>query len=660
MAAISPVNHQRAPAHQDAARREFGSLSNEVLRLLREAIREAGKAPGKDIVALIGNTGTGKSTAVNDFTGHRIVYVPRIIGGVEERVMRVAEGVGIAPIGHEGSETLYTHIYPENPIPGTSLVLADSGGFLDTRGKEKEIAVLTSLKLTLENSRSARIVLCCEGKTIAAERGIHFVQFAQTALKDLMQDYQRFSRSIFLMVTKPPRFEDDYGEPPISYTERSVVKILQKIKIGFPRDSGAMGVLDYLLRDDGRYIGVYRPTAEETKERILERIREMAGIEDPRGFFKIPYSPGVKLKLIEVMTEISVNGTRLYQNFFNNLEMIERLNREKGKLIDKVDRIREALQIIGDGLQDPVEVQRHIEIIIEQQEAIILEQREEILRCERGEQEIVAEQQSIRERLNCLDRDGNEKEEYWTLSYQEPGIILQGKEVRETHHSSEGIFKSSSETTTETRSFEKRFPRSKEFNYRGPEIADFELSPPEDAKNPESNPYWSELQPQDPRGSDAFSARYVTAEGEDADAKVKIFVEKKNTPMLMIQKLNCSQDLGMQSERLHLLVGEKRNHERIIERAERTKDQQGSVSEKIAQYQANLEELELEIQRIDEEFAALVLENERIKEEIQAYDENFMFLKNYLDLSQDRELASGKIIRRFIELNRQFEALPER
>ncbi len=427
MSGINFTTHQNIGMPQPTMpnSRQFGSLSPQRLGMLREAISEAGKAPGKDLVALIGNTGTGKSTAVNDFTGHRIVYAPVMIGNAKVKVMKVAEGEGIAKIGHRLSETLYTHVYPDHPIPGTPLVLADSGGFLDNRGAESELIVLSSLKLTLENARTVRLILCFDANSVEIDNGVYFACFIQATFEKLLKDYQSCPNSVFVMFTKPPRFENYIDEDPPPFTTQSAIQRLNRCKEFYPHDSELRKIYEYVLRENGKYIGIYNPTVSSTKDNVIRVLKqEMVGIENPRGFFRIAHSPGVQLKLTEVMTEISLHGTRLYQSFFNNISDIERLTEEKGRIEGRADRIKEALEVIGDGNGDPEVIQRNVEAIMEQQEATIREQRENILRCEREENEIQASKESIQQKLDLLQRDGDLEEEYWKDSINQEGINI--------------------------------------------------------------------------------------------------------------------------------------------------------------------------------------------------------------------------------------------
>lgn len=657
MSGVNFTTHQNTGMPQPTmpTDRQFGGLSSEILDMLRRAISEAGRASGKDVVALIGNTGTGKSTAVNDFTGHRIIY------DEAERVMKVAHGDGIAKIGHRAStsETLYTHVYSQNPVPGTSLVLADSGGFLDTRGTEKEIAVATSLKLTLENARTVRLILCFDANNMEVDRWVHFAQFIQTSLGKLMRDYRSCPRSTMVMFTKPPVFEDPRARRPVPYTHETAIRKLEKAQEDLAEGSELRQLYDYVLRDGGRYVSIYDPTVEDTKERVLRTLSEMEGVADPRGFFRLAYSPGGKLKLTEVMTEISLHGTSLYSKYFHNSSDIERLSQEKDKITDRTVRIREALEVIGDGNGDPELIQRNVEAIIEQQEAIILEQKENVLRCEREESEVEATKESIQQKMDLLARDGDQEEEYWKDSIHQKGINIESV-ITNVYESKDSGFLgigSSYDKRTETSSTYDKRPTTRGFYYRGPEITRIELSPPIDAQTPEKEPYWSNLSPQNPVGSDSFSVHYQTAKGEDAEAEIKVFVLKKNLPMTMLKTGQHIQEISGQSEKLHRLSEQKRGYEKIISEAERAKDTQGNIIDRIAQYKANLEELDSEIQRIQSDILSLESENQSIKESIQASEENFMFLKNYLQLSQDSELADGEAVKQFLQLDERFASL---
>jgi exonuclease III len=657
---INLSTHQNGPASQFPTQdsRQFGGLSLEVLDMLRAAITESGRASGQDIVALIGNTGTGKSTAVNDFTGHPVIY------DESAKVMRVAQGNGIAKIGHRAStsETLYTHVHVQNPILGTSLVLADSGGFLDTRGAEEEIAIATSLKLTLENARTVRLVLCFDATNIESDRYVHFAQFIQTSLGRLMGDYRRGDRSTMVMFTKAPLFEDSRARSRVPYTHDSAIRQLERARQDLEEGTELRELYDYVLRDNGRYVSIYDPTIEETKDRVLTTLCEMEGIPNPGGFFRLAYSSRVKLKLTELMVEISLHGTRLYSGYFYNASEIEKSIQEKGRIADRVTKIREALENIGGGAGDPELIQRNLDVIIQQQEAIIADQRENIRRCTREEEEIQAVKESIQERLDLLRRDGDQEEAYWKDGIHQKGINIDTvitNTVTTYDETFMGILGQEKETRTTTSTTRDKRPITRDFYYKGPEISRIELLPQIDAKTPEGEPYWLSASPENPAGSDSFSIHYQTAKGEDAEAEINVFVLKKHLPVTMLQTDQHNQEIRSQMDKLYRLGEQKREYERIISEAERAKDAQGSLIDRVDQYKTSLEELESEIQRIDSEISSLESKNRAIEEGIQGDEENFMFLKNYLELSHDNELADAEAVRQFLELDEQFRGLSD-
>ena len=273
------------------------------------------KAEGKDIVTFVGNTGTGKSTAVNYLLGIPIIY------SKEEGCLKVKEGyTEAAKIGHAGSETLYTQIHQNSDF-----VFADCGGFLDTRSLEEEFQAMASLKLTISSSSTVKLILCFDARMadIKSNRGVKFNEFLNMSLGQLIEDYRSSSKSVLLMLTKPPRFEDENDDESPLYTRESALKKIYELKQILPEDSPLQAFYDYLLRENGRYICVCNPLNEDGIIEIQSLVREMVGISSLNA--KVPMSDSLRRVLLEEMTSIAHQANELYEAFQRASKEVSRL-----------------------------------------------------------------------------------------------------------------------------------------------------------------------------------------------------------------------------------------------------------------------------------------------------------------------------------------------
>ncbi len=92
------------------------------VRTLTSVVSESQKAAGKEVIAVIGSTGSGKSTTVNHLLGLQLVKDP------ESRHVRVADGQDeIARIGHEQTQsaTYFSSVCERAGYP----TFVDCGGF---------------------------------------------------------------------------------------------------------------------------------------------------------------------------------------------------------------------------------------------------------------------------------------------------------------------------------------------------------------------------------------------------------------------------------------------------------------------------------------------------------------------------------------------------
>jgi hypothetical protein len=273
-------------------------------------LEESRKSVGKDIVALIGNTGAGKSTAINYLLGSEIFY------DEQARAMRVAEGYEeFAKIGNRSStsETLYTQI-----CENSDFVFADCGGFLDTRGPEQEFRAMASLNATLSNSSTIKFVLCFDATILRTDRGVLFSNFVRAVFQDFLSDQSEVSESVMLMFTKPFFHRDGS----LFSSADALVDIERMMED--TEDAALKSMYSFLLRDHAKYVTVCEPTEKICRASILERVSEMTPIQS-KELFHIPCSSGLRDRLFEETTKIANQANELYEAFQRSSREVLRL-----------------------------------------------------------------------------------------------------------------------------------------------------------------------------------------------------------------------------------------------------------------------------------------------------------------------------------------------
>ncbi|MBS4167768.1 GTPase domain-containing protein [Parachlamydia sp. AcF125] len=610
-------------------------LDKEVIDLIKGAIEHAKKAREKDIIALIGNTGTGKSTAVNHLLGIQMKWVRERGGGNIQAANPEEE---IAKIGHRPatSETLYAHVYEK---PGEPLIFADCGGFFDTRGVNQDIGVVTSLKLTLENARSVKLVLCFDSSTIQTDRAIHFSQAVNLALGTLLKDYKKYGNSILILFTKPKA--DPSGR---MFDSQVAYELLEEIMNDL-HEGPQKEFYKFLLRDNGKYLCVCNPLSPASREENRHILSQMGSIQNPQNAFQPAYSAHSQLKLLEEMTAIAVGGSELYTRYFYNREAIEGYEKEIANLTAKITSIRASIQTLGNGENDPDAIKAAEQTIIEQNKDLAKQQEDNIKLLEGKIEEIKAKIEAIQAKIDLLDKKGEEEEEYWKDRIDQEGINIESKTtIIETNKRSGflGFGGGSSRKETVTSTVDKR-EIHRDFNYRGPEIARIE-------KDPAEGNCWSE----ENQTANSYSIHYTTGKGEAARASVKVFVKNKHLPEHLTQRGGYAQEIATEQAEINKCNLDIAEDQKRIHQAEKAITAKGTVLEKLAQYKKSVEELEDSKKDLEEKLHARQKENTEVEEKIQGQKEEFEFLKDYLELSRDNQLKAKEIIAKFLSQDKEY------
>lgn len=625
-----------------------GRLGPEVLVKLREAIRKAREANlhDQDVIGLIGVTGVGKSTIINHLLGLQMGFREEELGLNErgepiqilpDRVV-VEGGLERATIGHKlaTSQTLYAE--PYQLCPGTSLI--DCGGFLDTHGASEEIAVVSSLKLTLEAAKTVRLGICVDYNVLKTNRATSFFDTLNIALRRLLVDYT--TAQVFFIFTRAPK--NPAGRLP---TKESIMAIFRKMidELGGPQASAAE-TLNYVIRENGRYLFVYDPLNNRHRDELLQLAMNTQPIAQPKISFNAAYSATAMLKILEEVVSIAVCGNDLFRRTAAAQETVNRRADTVAQLRGEVQRKQEAISVLKGDATPKQYAQAEAKLKAEN-ERTIREVEAEIGRLNSEIHTILANIEALTERASNLDKEGEREELYWSDPFEQKGINLETVNITTNSWKKSGFlgFGGSSGTTESRHVAYDRRPIDKDFRYRGPEIARIE-------KTPSDPRYWSN----EVREVNVYSIHYRTGDGEDANAELKIFVKKKHSPEHISKKLELTQNIALENQRIADLKTQIHQANMRQQTAQHGLEIQGNKQEKIAQHeldvaklQQTIREIETEIQRFREEIHALEVE-------IQGKAEDFQFLNDYLKVCQDNQFRNRREIVDFQHLQQVHHA----
>ncbi len=642
MAASSSVGpiagSQNIPAHfhQQGVYGANGRLTPEVLPLLQGAIASAACAKGKEIVAILGYTGCGKSTLVNNLLGRTILY-NRPKGRYE-----VAPGEGeIAKIGQNRltSETLFPTPYQGERFPFT---LLDCGGLLDTRGVNTDIAVATSIKLALENAGSVRLLLCFESISIDLHKSQGFIQFLNTILGSLVKDYTQHPESIHLLFTKPYQTEDG-----IVFDKNRAIAQLTGIESDIP-EGALKDLFRFILRVDGQYISVHNYQNPDSRKSTKRAIKKLTGIQETRTAFQTFFASQSAVVIREALTTISVSGLELYRRYFQLSESYARENAALGQLIQRIQGITEQFARLGGGEQNPDLIndigegirQQHLQIVSEQTQSI---QDNEALKAATHERI-----NGVLQKIEQWNIAGEIPDLYWEDGVNEKGIEDRPRiETRTLTKTTGALFWKKTKTHTESYTVIDKIPLviPRHFQYIGPTVETVVKTPPD-------SPCWSNEKFEEENRK--YSIHYESKLGEDAVANVKVYVKRKNKPDEIASRGALDSEHRSEVVELSRLEESIRTHLVLREMAQRNAEAKKHDLAWIEEQKISLKDFQERKGILDEKLAGLDQEKQAIQTEITENLPQFKFLIDFLHLSRDEKMANGESIGRFIALNQRY------
>lgn len=195
------------------------------MMLLRTSIERGSRAleevEGRNVVLVVGKTGTGKSTLIQGIAGKKLgpaTYETIYAGhSVTKQVFEVQDGQDLLDfqIGHaKTSKTKAIHCYSRSTSSAsnssstdTSLLYLDSPGFEDTDGHEKDIATSVMISHVANKCRSMRFVILINYASLLEDRGGAMCPVLKFT-RAFVRDFDQKNRSFMFLFTHTNEISD--------------------------------------------------------------------------------------------------------------------------------------------------------------------------------------------------------------------------------------------------------------------------------------------------------------------------------------------------------------------------------------------------------------------------------------------------------------------
>jgi energy-coupling factor transporter ATP-binding protein EcfA2 len=378
---------------------------NKIKEGIEESFNISESARDKDLVLIVGQTGSGKSTTVNYLLGYSL---KRVRGGKAE--LELLQSLkSYAKMGDD-AESVTTH--PAAYEGPDGFVYCDCPGFKDNRGDEQRVIVSVSTEAVVNKAKSIRaVIVVVEWGAIDSSRGEGLRDVALTLGSLFNPKGQRsnpsvvsnnnndlkLEKSILFVITKANVQDVDHGycmekinglleaETKRLKEEESKLNSLQNILFEKNQPEKTIeslvqkcSILTLMQKNRENIVLVNVFDNGETRKRILECLRPMQCI--PKGIMNFNAADTARDRFCEKITEEMVNAIGfmgIILDLPNDIEQTKddqiKLKKEDVKYQDQLQDLNSGRDLKGE--RDPIFVTNRGKIT-ENKQVICLKQQE--------------------------------------------------------------------------------------------------------------------------------------------------------------------------------------------------------------------------------------------------------------------------------------------
>lgn len=346
----------------------FVNSGDETLDFVNKVQSKMVLTNNSNIILLLGNTGSGKSTLIHYVAGDnsKMISIEPSNPNAKDLIIRDELDPYIDQIT---TTTQSRTLIPEMMIDEEQYVWYDTPGFDDTRNETVEIAIAFLIKCVIENAKNIKIVLVVNHKSVVeSENRVDFDNLL-TQTTQLLKNIKHFKNSISLVVTKAESVkilrrkfitvtEDNVKNTTANFMldHRSTLekKLLTESLHNKKLIESKIQLINDLVNNSSKISVFWRPDDTGSFNTIpimvngRHFIRESilngtSYVETQRGDFGYPLTDGAQLKVMN-LTQQSLNNISITLQNIKNL-----ISTHIKHQIDFVQGFKERLQMIQIG-----------------------------------------------------------------------------------------------------------------------------------------------------------------------------------------------------------------------------------------------------------------------------------------------------------------------